>query len=93
MTMTVSLAETLRDFEFQPGRIYRCEVRGHNVELRVVGPQEDGKDSESAIPESDVTLEPWLELPESACRARGVSRLGPALLPDRPFIPDNWEDA
>jgi hypothetical protein len=91
--MTASLAETLRDFEFQPGRIYRCEVRGHNVELRVLEPKENGEDSESAIPESDVMLEPWLELPESACRSRGISRLGPALLPDRPFIPDNWEDA
>lgn len=90
--MSVSLAEALRDFEFEPGRTYRGEVRGHNVELRVLRPHNNGENSQSAIPESDVMLEPWRELPEPACRATGLSRLGPSLVPDIPAIPTNWDE-
>lgn len=91
--MSISLTDALRDVDLQPGQTYRCEVRGHNVELRVLAPQANGDDSESAIPVADVMLEPWLELPELACRAKGVSRLTPSLPPDIPAIPHDGEDA
>ena len=37
--MSVSLTEALRDVDLQPGQTYRYEVRGHNVELRVLDKQ------------------------------------------------------
>ena len=45
----------------------------------------------SAVPESDVMLEPWLEFPEPACQGRGLSRRGPSLPPDVPPIPRDEE--
>jgi hypothetical protein len=86
--MSVSLAEALRDVDLRPGHTYRCQIRGHNVELRVLGAPENIADSESAISAADAMLEPWIELPEPVARARGVSRLGQAMLPDPPAIPD-----
>ena len=91
--MSVSLTEALRDVDLQPGQTYRCEVRRHNVELRVLARQANRDDCESEIPATDVMLEPWLELPELACRATGVSRLTPSLPPDIPAIPHDGEDS
>lgn len=91
--MSVSLTEALLDVDLQPGRTYRCEVRGHHVELRVLGPRAYGDDPESAIPDADVMLEPWLELPELACRAQGVSHLASAPPPDIPAIPHDGEES
>lgn len=89
--MSISLAEALRDVDLQPGRTYRCEVRGRAVEVRVIAPLSVGEGILSAIPESDVMLEPWLELPEPVFRVRGVSRQGTPLLPDVPIIPRDEE--
>jgi hypothetical protein len=91
--MSVSLTEALRDVDLQPGQTYRCEVRGQNAELRVLAPEANGDDAESAIPAAEVMLEPWLELPELACRANGFSRLTGSLPPDIPAIPHDGEDA
>ena len=86
--MSVSLAEALRDVDLRPGHTYRCQIRGQNVELRVLEAAESGGDSESAIPASDIMLEPWVELTEPVGRTRGVSRLSQSVLPDPPSIPD-----
>ena len=88
---SVSLAEALRDVDLQPGQTYRCEVRGHQVELRVLTPSHVQDDAPSGFPDSDVMWEPWLELPEPACQSRGLSRRGAPLLPDVPLIPRDEE--
>ncbi len=85
--MNITLAEALRDVDLQPGRTYRCEVRGQEVEVRVLTPMHVGEETSSAIPNSDVMVDAWVEFPEPLCRSRGVSRQGPPLLPDIPAIP------
>lgn len=89
--MSIPLVEALRDVDLRPGHTYRCAIRGHHVELRVLGRREDETGSLSAIPASDVMLEPWLELPELVSRAQGFSLLRPSLPPDLPVIPDSEE--
>jgi hypothetical protein len=82
--MSIPLAEALRDVKLEPGQTYSCQVNGHWVELRVLPslPATDG----SSIPESDIMLDAWVELPEPRGGTLTTSRLGEPDWPDAPVI-------
>jgi hypothetical protein len=86
-TMSTSLAEALQGVELRRGQTYRCEVKGLLVELRVL---ETGPNSEApALPESDIMLDAWTELPEPRPGVVGRSELGEPDLSDLPDIPQD----
>jgi hypothetical protein len=90
--MSLSLAEALRhvDLDLRVGHSYRCEVQGKLVELRVV---DQVPATASRIDESDVMLDPWVELPPPQADLRICVRVRPdARLPvDVPEIPQYEE--
>jgi hypothetical protein len=59
--MSIPLQEALKQVELRAGETYRCQVNGYHVEVRVTAAQE--AEPESRIPESDIMLEAWTELP------------------------------
>jgi hypothetical protein len=83
--MSLSLAEALGQVDLEEGQRYRCQVNGHWVELRVLGPVENSRSA--AIDESDVMLDPWIELPMPRPIACVRGTYGPLPLPDPPEIP------
>jgi hypothetical protein len=83
--MSVSLAEALGQVELEPGRTYRCQVKGHWVTLHV---QEQGQPLPAGgFDESDVMLDPWVEFPQPVPAFTVRSEFGPTPLPDVPGIP------
>jgi hypothetical protein len=87
--MGVSLAEALGQVDLEAGQVYRCQVRGHWVELRVLDPVDVCPSSWDA---SDVMLDPWAEFPLPAPSITVVGKIGPFPPPDAPEIPGD-EDA
>jgi hypothetical protein len=87
--MGVSLAEALGQVDLDAGRVYRCQVKGRWVELRVLDPVEGGP---SRWDGSDVMLDPWVEFPLPAPSVTVVGKFGPLPPPDVPEIPRD-EDA
>ncbi len=83
--MATSIAEALHNVELESGRIYRCQVKEFWVELRVLGPATEP--SETMIPESDIRLDAWTELPAPSGGRTVTLRKGPPDLPDPPDIP------
>jgi len=88
--MSLSIAEALEQVELEPGRVYSCQVRGHWVELRVLKPGEDPK---SLIDESDIMLDPWVELPPPKPTFCVVGQFGPLPPPDIPEMPTDGEES
>jgi hypothetical protein len=80
----VSLAEALGQVDLESGQVYRCRVKGHGVELRVLDSVEVGPSRWDA---SDVMLDPWTEFPLPAPRITVVGKLGSLPPPDVPEIP------
>jgi hypothetical protein len=88
--MSVSIAEALGQVDLEAGRTYRCQVNGHWVLVRVLGPTEVGPDS--VLDESDVMLDPWVEFPASTSGFVVRATFGSVPLPDPPEIPaDEYE--
>jgi hypothetical protein len=87
--MGVSLAEALGQVDLEAGQVYRCQVKGRWVELRVLDPVAV---CPSGWDESDVMLDPWVEFPLPASGITVVGELGPFPPPDVPEIPRD-EDA
>lgn len=85
--MSLPLAEALGQVDLEAGRVYRCHVKGQLVELRVLGPGENPP--VSVYDESDVMLDPWVELPAPAPMFTVIGERGPTPLPDVPEIPDD----
>ena len=83
--MATSLAEALHDVELESGRTYRCKVKELWVELRVLGAL--AEPATTRIPESDVRLDAWVELPAPPGGVVVSPQLGPPDLPDIPNIP------
>jgi hypothetical protein len=82
--MGIPLVEALEQVDLEVGRTYRCHVKGRVVELRVL---EAGPASMAPAPidESDIMLDPWVDLPRPA---GGVClHVKPGKLP-RPDVPD-----
>jgi len=88
--MTLSLAEALENVALERGRTYRCQVKGHWIELRVLDRVAEGPCS--ALAESDIMLDAWTELPAPAGGVHRQSRLGHPELPDVPEIPSDWKE-
>jgi hypothetical protein len=80
----VSLAEASGQVELEAGQVYRCQVKGRWVELRVLDPVEVGT---SRFDASDVMLDPWVEFPLPAPSITVVGEFGPLPPPDVPVIP------
>ena len=83
--MSLTLVEALGQVDLEEGQVYRCHVKGHWVELRVLGSAEDI--TTAGIDEADVMLEPWIELPRPTSGIRLRARRGSLPLPDVPEIP------
>ena len=85
--MSLTLVEALGQVDLEAGRVYRCQVKGHWVELRVLGP---GTIQPSArYDESDVMLDPWVEFPQPTSGIVVRAKLGSLPLPDVPAIPED----
>lgn len=89
--MSLSLVEALGQVNLEAGRVYRCEVNGRWVELRVLGPSEVRP--VSVYDESDVMLDPWVEFPQPTSRIVVHATPGSVPLPDVPEIPTDEEEA
>jgi hypothetical protein len=88
--MSLTLVEALGQVDLQEGHVYRCHVNGHWVELRVLAPGEVSP--ATGIDESDVMLDPWVELPAPTPIASYKATFGPLPLPDPPEIPEDEDD-
>ncbi len=83
--MSLTLVEALGQVDLEAGQVYRCQVNGQWVELRVFGPVEP--EATAGYDESDVMLDPWVELPRPKSAIRLRARRGSLPLPDVPEIP------
>jgi hypothetical protein len=84
--MSIPLVEALEQVDLEVGRTYRYHVKGRVVELRVL---EAGSPAmaPARIDESDIMLEPWVELPTPRPVGTVQARLAPPPPPDIPDIP------
>jgi hypothetical protein len=90
IAMSLSIAEALEQVELEPGRIYSCQVKGHWVELRVMEP---GRlPMSTLIDESDIMLDPWVELPRPKPTFCVTGSYGPPPPPHIPEIPSDEDD-
>jgi hypothetical protein len=85
--MTIALADALAQVELEPGKTYRCQVKGRWVELRVL----DGSPAGLAKPYSpaEVMLDSCLELPGPTVAATVQARPGKPIPFDAPDIPED----
>jgi hypothetical protein len=83
--MSLSLVEALGQVDLEAGRVYRCRVKGRMVELRVLEPGQ--APPLARYDESDVMLDPWVELPPPTPLFSVTGEFGPLPLPDVPEIP------
>ncbi len=89
--MSLSIAEALEQVNLEPGHVYSCQVKGHWVELRVLPSGERPKPA--LIDESDVMLDPWVQLPRPAPAFRVLGQYGPPLQPYIPEIPSDEDES
>jgi hypothetical protein len=89
-TMTLSVAEALENVALERGRTYRCQIKDHWIELRVLDRIAEGP--ASALAESDIIFEPWTELPAPSGGTLTPSRLAQPEPPDVPEIPSDWKE-
>jgi hypothetical protein len=87
--MNMPLADALAQVDLEAGRIYRCEVKGRRVEVRVVD-EVPASMLPAPLLASDVMLDPWVEFPLPSGTFKIMAKLG-ALPADVPEIPT--EDA
>ena len=87
--MSMSLEEALKQVSLEPGRSYRLQIEGKWVEVKVDSSRNDAP----AIPETDIMLEPWVELPGLQGGVCTISRVGKLPPPDPPIIPLDHEEA
>ena len=86
--MSISLQEALKQVELRAGETYRCQVNGFQVEVRVTA---EDAEPDSLIPESDIMLEPWVELPLPPGGIIVKAKPGKLPPPDIPEIPSQDE--
>ena len=84
--MGLSLAEALGQVDLEAGQVYRCEVKGRWVELRVLEPP---KSRPSHFDGSDVMLDPWVEFPLPAPSVTIAGEIGPPPPLDVPEMPSD----
>lgn len=86
----MTLAQALETVELEPGRIYRCRVRGMDVILRVAETGEKTLLSKSLC-EEDIMLDPWCELHSTTPSVKIPTKPGERILSDIPYIPSDDE--
>lgn len=84
--MTTALELALEAMPLATGQTYRCHVRGHLVEVRVLPPEKG-----SMLAADDVRLDAWVELPPPKSQASRKARPATWPLPDVPWIPVEME--
>jgi hypothetical protein len=84
--MSIPLAEALAQVELEPGRVYRCVVKGLTVDVHVLQPIPP-EFLPAPLVESDILLEPWVELPAPEGGVRVLCKRGELPPPDVPDIP------
>jgi len=82
----MTLEEALQSVELEPGKTYRCRVRGHVVQVQVIEPR-----TEPIAIEDEGKIDPWTELPLPNPVGRKRSRLVAPPPPDVPEIPADDE--
>lgn len=72
--MSMPLANALAQVDLEAGRVYRCEVKGRKVKVRVL---EEVPASMLPAPlvESDIMLDPWVEFPLPAGTFKVMAKL------------------
>jgi hypothetical protein len=86
--MSISLVDALEDVELEAGQTYRCEVRGHQVELHVLAaPTVNRRNDSTALSDDDVMLDAWCELPRPPVIRRVIAKRVDQLPFDIPHIP------
>ena len=70
--MSVSLAEALEQVDLDAGNIYRCQVKGRWVEVRVLATEPPALAKPFVA--TDVMIDPWVELPGLSCQRRYPAR-------------------
>jgi hypothetical protein len=88
--MSDLLVQALEQMQLKPGQTYRCPVKGGVVELRLL----DTLPPEmlpAPLVESDIMLDPWVELPEPEGGVTIIATPGELPLPDVPDIPTDEE--
>jgi hypothetical protein len=89
--MNIPLADALAQVDLQAGRIYRCEVKGRQVEVRVLE-EVPAALLPAPLVESDIRLDPWVEFPLPSGNFKVLATLG-TLPVDVPAIPAEEEPA
>ncbi|MFM9965612.1 MAG: hypothetical protein ACKV2Q_30875 [Planctomycetaceae bacterium] len=93
--MSISLVDALEDVELEAGRTYCCEVRGRQVELRVLSVPPATRSVASVSTETgglrdeDIRLDPWCEFPLPTPLSRVIPRSVASLPFDIPEIPSD----
>ena len=85
--MTISLIDALEQVELEPGKTYRCQVKGRWVELRVLEASPAGL--AKPFSQADVMLDPWVELPSPTVAVSRQAKIGKPLPFDIPDIPED----
>jgi hypothetical protein len=85
--MNISLGETLRQLNLQPGT-YHFHLKAHDIEIRVVERKTPEPITAAQYDEDDVMLEPWVELPTPEPLGTVMAYPAPPPPPDIPEIPD-----
>jgi hypothetical protein len=90
--MSIPLVQVLEQMNLEPGRRYRYQVKGRQVELRVL---EDSPPEmlPTSLVESDVMLDPWVELPPPSGGIRIHAKPGEFPPPDLPEMPSDEENS
>jgi hypothetical protein len=78
--MSLSIVEALGQAELEVGQVYRYQVKGQWVELRVLEPSEVR--TVSVYDESDEMLDPWVEFPRPTSGIVVRATPGSVPLPD-----------
>lgn len=86
----MTLTEALESVELEPGRTYRCRIRGMDVELRVT-PQQGKTLLTKPLCEEDIMLDPWCELHQPWPTQKVRVKWGERFMPDIPEIPQDEE--
>jgi hypothetical protein len=88
--MSMTLVEALQKVDLEAGRTYHCQVNDRWIEVRVLAeaPELPGID----IPENDIMLDAWTELPRPPIAGIWHSRLVEPPLPDVPSIPSDEDE-
>jgi hypothetical protein len=86
MNVNSALADALAQVDLGAGCVYRCEVRGRKIEVRV-SEEAPAPLRPASLVESDIRCDSWVELPHPSGTFSVLAKLGSLPPPDVPEIP------